>query len=36
MNVTIPVNTSATIYIPASPDAVIKEGGPAIDNVPGF
>lgn len=36
MNVTIPVNTSATIYIPAGPDAVINESGLAVEKVPGI
>lgn len=36
MNVTIPVNTSATIYIPAGPDAIIKESGLAVEKVPGI
>jgi hypothetical protein len=30
------LSVQVQLYIPAGPDAVIKEGGPAVDNVPGF
>jgi len=34
MNVTIPVNTSAIVYLPTNPGAVIKENGKDIETIP--